>query len=293
MAKGPRDDTAEEAERVAGRILDLLRTPPAKPDFRAGYLDLLGQHTGPTPGIIQQAMQSRILPHIYERLWRPAWFNFAKGWPLGPDTTQEEALARAWLGLAQPSDRHKPAATVLDVACGPGNLTRALATGIARRVTEPHRAEGLVVGIDISPNMLAHAVRATAQPRQPPHAPSPARENDAPDIGYVRGDASALPFRDSTFDAVCCFGALYLIPAPWAALDNMVRVLKPGGRLAILTTRRPANAAVRLTTELASRTVGIRMFDQEELTQALTDHGLDQLRQRNLPILQLVAGRRA
>jgi ubiquinone/menaquinone biosynthesis C-methylase UbiE len=53
---------------------------------------------------------------------------------------------------------------------------------------------------------------------------------------YVRGDAHHLSFGDETFDAVCCFGALYLITEPFQVADEMVRVLKPRDRIAILTS---------------------------------------------------------
>jgi arsenite methyltransferase len=50
-------------------------------------------------------------------------------------------------------------------------------------------------------------------------------------VAYVRADAAALPFHDGSFDAVACLAALYLIERPLQALDELVRVLAPGGRL--------------------------------------------------------------
>src|SRR3712207_8993187 len=44
----------------------------------------------------------------------------------------------------------------------------------------------------------------------------------------VRADASDLPFRDASFDAVCCFAALYLIEHPMRAVAEIARVLAPG-----------------------------------------------------------------
>ena len=61
-------------------------------------------------------------------------------------------------------------------------------------------------------------------------------DNSGPRTCYVRGDAGTLPFGDETFDAVCCFGALYLMPEPFRVAHEMVRVLRPGGRVAILTS---------------------------------------------------------
>ena len=46
-------------------------------------------------------------------------------------------------------------------------------------------------------------------------------------VAYVRGDAQDLPFRDQSFDAVCCFAALHLFADPMKALDSITRVLTP------------------------------------------------------------------
>ncbi len=80
---------------------------------------------------------------------------------------------------------------LLDVDCGPGNFTGPL----ARRLPDG----GLAVGQDISEPTLTRAVLDSSGPR----------------TCYVRGDASTLPFGDETFDAVCCFGALYLMREPF------------------------------------------------------------------------------
>ncbi len=59
-------------------------------------LDLLGRSS--KPSLAQSVMESTFLPRIYEKVWRPIGFNVAKGWPFGPDTAAEHALARDWLG---------------------------------------------------------------------------------------------------------------------------------------------------------------------------------------------------
>ncbi|MWK37289.1 methyltransferase domain-containing protein [Actinomadura sp. J1-007] len=274
------------------RLLPLLDDPPADPSAgpaeRDGYLDLLGPSAEPAPTLAQSVMQSTFLPRIYEKVWRPVGFNLAKGWPVGPDTAAEHALAREWLGLGRPGSPDRPAATVLDVACGPGNVTRALAEGVS--------GDGLVVGLDASATMLARAAADTPSAAIPPPTGNGNGANGVrdvgPQIGYVRGNAVDLPFRDATFDAVCCFGALYLFDEPWAAVDSMVRVLRPGGRLIILTTRRPSLPLSRLGTGAFGRVAGVTMFGDREVTGALAERGLTGVRHRRYPLMQVAAARR-
>ncbi len=262
----------------AERVVGLLADPPDDPDLSAGYLNLLGPATEPPPSLAQSAMRSAFLPQIYEKVWRPAGFNLMKGWPIGPDTAAEHAMARDWLGLGQPGETERPAPDVLDVACGPGNVTRALAAGVG--------ADGLVVGLDASATMLGRAVSDTPA----------AGAGEAP-VRYVRGDAVDLPFRDAGFDAVCCFGALYLFDDPWRAVDGMTRVLRPGGRLIILASRRPftvpAGPLGREVRRRAGDLTGITVFGDSEVTGALTERGFTGVRRRRYPLMQLVAGQRS
>jgi SAM-dependent methyltransferase len=251
----------EAAGTAIDRTLALFEPQlrPAVPDTREGYLDLLGDDdpTGPRPG--QRLMISRVLPLIYEGLWRPLGGRLLMG-ALGPGMRDERRIALEMLELA-----HGEA--VLDVGCGPGNFTRAFAEAAVG---------GLVVGLDASRTMLVRAL-----------------EQGVPkDVAYLRGDASALPFRDGSFDAVCCFAALYLIEEPMRAVEEAARVLAPGGRLAFLTSvsRGPLPRAV---TDVAVRGVtGIRMFGRDELTGALRDLGLGGIGQRVAGFGQFVSARK-
>ncbi|GAA3094195.1 methyltransferase domain-containing protein [Streptosporangium carneum] len=233
-------------------LLDLAgRRPPGD-----GYLDLLDDEpVEESP--VQWLMRSSFLPRIYERVWRPAVLGTLKG-PFGPSTAQETALVRRMLELG-------PGDLVLDVACGPGNVTRTLAQAIGE--------DGLAVGIDASATMLTRAVRDTA----------------SGNVVYVRGDAVNLPFLPGLFDAVCCLAALYLFDRPFDALAGMARALRPGGRIAVMTTRRlPLGGPLN---DLVGTASGVRLFGDEEVTEALARLGFSGIRHRAYGLVQFIGGR--
>lgn len=248
---------ADALERALALLADGLRERAL--DTSQGYVDLLGEEPPRSTGTTQDLMLTRAVPLVYERWWRPALGRIAKGLT-GPSMAEEHRIARLLLALA-------PGDGVLDVACGPGNFTREFA-----RVAGP---AGLAVGIDASPTMLRRAVRDT-----------PAR-----DVAYVRGDAVRLPFRDASFDAVCCFAALHLFDEPFVALDHMTRVLTPGGRIAILTSCRTRSAPARALDGLLGSRGGMRMFEQTEIVDALRERGFTQVRQRIGGLAQFVGAR--
>lgn len=161
--------------------------------------DLAGDVSQPdTPG--QWAMQFAPLAAIYERVWRPAFTAAAGG--TNPEAERRQLLG--WLDL--PAD-----GTLLDVACGPGNTTRALHRGWPG---------GRIVAADLSEAMLRRALIDT-----PATAP----------ITYVRADAHTLPVNDACFDGAHVAAALYLVDDPGAVVAEMARALKPGGRFVGMT----------------------------------------------------------
>jgi SAM-dependent methyltransferase len=227
----------------------------------AGYLDLIEgelESTGPT----QDLMRSTYVPQIYERYWRPALGRMAKG-VRGPGMSEEIRIARLLLGLS-PGDR------VLDIACGPGNFSRAFAAGVGE--------DGLVVGLDASRTMLE---RGAAE----------LRRSGLDNLSLVRGDATALPFRDACFDGVCCFAALHLFADPLAGLDEMSRVLTPGGRIALMTSVQRQLGPRGPLKPLSERLSGMRVFGQQEIVEALQQRGFDQIHQRVSGLVQFVGGR--
>ena len=111
-------------------------------------------------------------------------------------------------------------------------------------------------------------------------------------LALVRGDATQLPFRDGVFDGLCCFAALHLFADPFAALDEMRRVLGPGGRIAIMTSVRRQLTLPPLK-PLIERTSGMRVFESDEVVDALQERGFENVRQRLAGLVQFVGGRLA
>lgn len=105
---------------------------------------------------------------------------------------------------------------ILDIAAGTGTSSAAIA-----------RAGARVTALDFSPGMVAVG-RAKH-----------------PDIDFVEGDATSLPFDDASFDAVTISFGLRNVNDPHKALAEMRRVLVPGGRLVICEFTTPPNSLVR------------------------------------------------
>jgi SAM-dependent methyltransferase len=251
---------------AADRALPLFRPEfLAEPGIkrRDGYLDVVVRDLDQA-GIAGELMQTTALSKVYERWWRPALGRAAKG-VLGPGMADERRIARLLLGLSRGDG-------VLDVACGPGNFSRDFARAVG--------PEGLVVGIDASRPMLARAVRETY-------------EAGLANAVFVHGDASMLPFRDASFDAVCCFAALNLFAEPFKALDQMTRVLTPGGRIAIFTSCRSRSPALGAIESRLTARSGLRMFGQDEVVTALRERGFGEVSQRISGLTQFVGGRLA
>ena len=254
------------AEPVGVRRVRELLTPEARavadrPEAAEhGYLDLLGEDLEST-GATQDLMTTSLVPAIYERYWRPALARVAKGLT-GPGMAEEVRIARLLLGLS-------PGDMVLDVACGPGNFSREFAKAVGD--------DGLVVGIDASRTMLTRGVADLIAA-------------GLPNLALVRGDATQLPFPDGTFDAVCCFAALHLFADPFGGLDEMRRVLRPGGRIALMTSVRRKVTLPPLK-PIVERVSGMRMFEGDEIVRALAERGFTNVRQRLAGVVQFVGGR--
>jgi ubiquinone/menaquinone biosynthesis C-methylase UbiE len=119
------------------------------------------------------------------------------------DVLRRRSLVHAALG-AEPGDR------VLDVGCGPGFYVSELLGTVG--------PQGSVVGVDVSRDMLAVAAR---------------RAGDRPNVEFHEGAATALPFPDDSFDRAASVQVFEYVEDIPAALGEVHRVLRPGGRLVL------------------------------------------------------------
>jgi SAM-dependent methyltransferase len=131
---------------------------------------------------------------------REGWASFA---PLEMQTTMPAAALVKFAGVARGE-------ALLDVGCGTGPVAVTAA-----------RAGGRVRALDLSPALLEHARRNA--------------DTAAVEIDFKEGDVEALPYPDAAFDVVVSqFGHMFA-PRPDVAIREMLRVLKPGGRIAFST----------------------------------------------------------
>jgi arsenite methyltransferase len=167
-------------------------------------------------------------------------FVFPTGRAWAEDLDYPEELAKvpqtaveSFAGVANPFElgRLEPGEVVLDLGCGAG--TDSL---VAAQMVGP---DGRVVGIDMTPEMLEKAKRAAAELR-------------ATNVEFLEAEAEKLPFEDGTFDVVISNGVIDLIPDKDAVFAELMRVLKPGGRiqLADVTIQNPVSEAGRRDIDL-------------------------------------------
>lgn len=131
----------------------------------------------------------------------------------GPEVYEQvfvPAVMQTWANQLVDLAKVSPDTRILDVACGSGVVTHLFAGHIGKA--------GQIVGYDINPDMIA-----IAQAKQPGAA-----------IEWRLGNALELPFQDGSFDIVTCQHGLMFFEDRVKGLQEMYRVLAPGGKLLVL-----------------------------------------------------------
>ena len=147
------------------------------------------------------------------------------------------------------------AGRLLDVACGPGMV----ACAAARRARH-------VTGIDLTPAMIEQARQLQAK-------------LGLANLEWRVGEATALPFEDDAFDAVTTRYSAHHLPDPDLAFAELVRVARPGARIAIADMVLPPHeAAAYDRMERLRDPSHVRTLSRETLGAAATAAGLRELR---------------
>jgi ubiquinone/menaquinone biosynthesis C-methylase UbiE len=153
----------------------------------------------------------------------------------------------------------KPGARVLDAGCGPG-----------RHLSEAFRRNGVqVVGIDINPEDVVKT-------RNILRIMDNEGEGGKGPWGVCVGDITKLPYPDVAFDVVICSEVLEHIPDDRQAIDEIIRVLKPGGLLAVSVPRFfPESICWALSKSYRNEPGGhIRLYKKYKLIKLLESAGV-------------------
>jgi demethylmenaquinone methyltransferase/2-methoxy-6-polyprenyl-1,4-benzoquinol methylase len=132
---------------------------------------------------------------------------------------------RVWKAMTVKWSGAKPGDRLLDVCCGSGDLAFQAAKTVG--------VHGRVVGLDFCPDLLA--IAAQRQRAGSGHSV----------LEWRQGDALALPFADHSFDAATMGYGLRNVGDISQALRELARILKPGGKVAILDFHRPDSPLVQ------------------------------------------------
>jgi ubiquinone/menaquinone biosynthesis C-methylase UbiE len=149
-------------------------------------------------------MEAKLQRRIQRYGWDLAANDYEPLWQAQLACAQEKLISCAAPAVGE---------RVLDVACGTGLVTLAVAKAVG--------LQGRVVGVDISGQMIEEARARGAR-------------QSLPNVEWMRMDAESLALPDASFDvALCALGLMY-VPDPLRAVRELRRVLRPGGRLGLV-----------------------------------------------------------
>jgi ubiquinone/menaquinone biosynthesis C-methylase UbiE len=200
-------------------------------------------------GDIQTASAEQRLREEFDR-----WARDGRGQSLESEHLSITEKALGFMDL-------RPGLRVLDLSCGSGWATCLL----ARRVAGT-RDNGHVVGVDISKEMLNLARQSS---------------DSIGNIEYVQASAESLPLEANLFDRILSVEAFYYYPDQGRALDEMYRVLTPGGQMFILINiYRDKPSWKYWATHLA---VKAHFLSEAEYVELITAHGFTAVHATRIP----------
>ncbi|MFC6719452.1 class I SAM-dependent methyltransferase [Natrialbaceae archaeon GCM10025810] len=268
------DFVCRRCDESVARLDGALRCPTCR--VRIPVVD--GIPRFPVPAAVSSGgdVFDRLAP-IYETpVWFPPLYRFIGG----PSAPRDDRLTVAELldlegesegegesvgegegesvGEGESDDEDEPGGdrdglSILDVACGTGRFTRYVANDAA-----------VAVGVDLSDGMLEKARRYAAR-------------EGIETAAFARMSADHLWFDDGAFDRAACCWALHIFPDVDAALEEIRRVLRPGGRFAGTTLVDEYVLGAPPVRLLANRTLNADPFAPEEFRDRLLTAGFDDL----------------
>lgn len=176
-------------------------------------------------------------------------------------------LHERWRKKATRLSQIKKGDKILDVCCGTGDWSLSLADYVG--------ANGQVTGLDFSHEMLKVAAQKI-------------KRSKSRNIHLIEADAQALPFPDASFDAAVIGFGLRNVPDASLVLEEMLRVIKPGGQVLVLETSQPQQPLIHFGWKLYMEKIipwlgstvkhrGEYHYLQSSTQKFLTPQALDQL----------------
>ena len=135
------------------------------------------------------------------------------------NTLMSFGLDKGWRKKAVQTVEAKPGMNIVDVCCGTGQLSLELAMTVG--------TAGHITGLDFSQNMLEKARE---------HVSGSSYQSI---IDLIQGDAMNLPFKDNAFDGATVGWGLRNLPDLEKGIREMIRVVKPGGKVVSLDMAKP------------------------------------------------------
>lgn len=175
-----------------------------------------------------------------------------------------EDMERSHLNITEQTLRLmdlRPGERVLDLGCGAGWATRIL----ARMVGDGPQSHGQVVGVDISDEMIRRARAAS---------------KDFDNIMYVWGSAHQVPWEENFFDKVLSVESFYYYHDQDRALNELFRVLAPGGRMFILINLYKDNPYSLRWVEALN--VPVQARSEAEYVELLQAHAFEDVKARRI-----------